>query len=117
MIHVTASDNARLYQLGNDYGWGPSIPGASVDVYLVSGSVELIYGNHGGQLRSALDTTVGQWETLTLGPGTAPAILAILAPSGGGEFYADNAAIPELGTIWAGAVFIPVLLSLRRKRA
>jgi hypothetical protein len=106
---------------------------ASVDVYVLSGIVEFMLWDNGGNTRfaSVLSTTHNQWETLTLDVTSGnPGELVLYSPftsPAGASFYADNArvpigaSVPEPSTLWlslvgAGAALIAVRCRRRARR-
>ena len=120
MIHVTTPGAADgLYQFFTN---ASSHPTASVDLYVLSGVVNLEYWNNGGNtfLGSVSSTTTNQWQTLSLAlTGVIPTEIVIYDGNSGSAFYADNASVisvPEPATLSLGLVGAAAL-RLRRARA
>lgn len=116
MIHLTSGGPyCGLFQVFSPVG--PT--SASVDVYVVSGTVFFgLYSNSGiTLLGSVQSTTTGQWETLTLPTtiGNPDEIVLYTSDANGGEFYFDRASLPALSPVVVPeptTVFAGVLLLL-----
>jgi hypothetical protein len=99
MISVaTSGDQNGLYQVFTN---PISATTASLDVYVLSGTVELGLALGGGYLGTVSSTTTNAWQTLRLdvSPDVPNEIFIYSNGASGASFYADNASVPAVASI------------------
>ena len=95
---------------------------ASVDVYVLSGQVQLSLLGTGGYDNSTVSTSLNTWEHLAFSLPAGSGEIIIYSKSNGANFYVDNASVttplssvPEMSSVLTAALGVLVYLKCRRK--